>query len=198
MWRGWPRAAVTVINAARLRPHHLRPASAPPADRPRRGHGQRRLRHDGRGHRQRADRAGRAEALRSRRPRPIPKAASALQRAMTERHRHGRRPPSSATGKLAGVADRLYRSRPQLGGLHHSDLIILAGRPSWARPRSPPTSPSTPPRPTARSSTKRATATSRRRGRRLLLARNVGRAARHPHPRRAGADRRRTRSAAAR
>jgi hypothetical protein len=58
--------------------------------------------------------------------------------------------------------------------------------PPWARPRSPPTSPSTSPatgaarcRPTAQMKIRR------RRHRRLLLAGNVGRAARHPYHRRA-------------
>ena len=59
--------------------------------------------------------------------------------------------------------------------------------PAWARPRSPPTSPSTSPRPINRrtpSPTARIK-TDRWRDRRLLLARNVGRAAGDPHHRRA-------------
>ena len=58
----------------------------------------------------------------------------------------------------------------------------------WGRRRSPPTSPSTPPRPIAPAHGPDGridlTGGRGRRRRRLLLARNVGRAARHPHPRR--------------
>ncbi len=48
-------------------------------------------------------------------------------------------------GHISGKTTGLTSINDKVGGLHDSDLIILAGRPAWARPRSPPISPSTPP-----------------------------------------------------
>ena len=92
-------------------------------------------------------------------------------------------------GQLTGVATGLAQLDRLLGGLHRSDLHH-PGRPSLdgQDARSPPTSPSMPPRPIARSIVERRAEGRRRRGGRLLLARNVGRAARHPHALRAGRD----------
>ncbi len=50
-------------------------------------------------------------------------------------------------GGLAGISTGLIDLDKKLGGLHESDLLILAGRPRWGKPRSRPISPSTWPRP---------------------------------------------------
>ena len=85
-------------------------------------------------------------------------------------------------GKLSGLATGLTDLDRKMGGLQPSDLIILAGRPgmgktalatniayniakAWSR----------------RGPRRRAHGDRQRRHRRLLLARNVGRAARHPY-----------------
>ena len=105
-------------------------------------------------------------------------------------------------GKIVGVATGFTDLDKKLGGLHPSDLIILAGRPSMgktalatniafnaAKAYQP-----------ARGPDGRIdlTAGRGRRGRRVLLARNVGRAARDPHPRRGIGHLVRQRSGAAR
>ena len=89
-------------------------------------------------------------------------------------------------GKLSGLATGLRDLDRMMGGLQQSDLIILAGRPGMGK-----TALATniaynvakawqgEVRPTAISSHRQW------RHRRLLLARNVGRATRHPHHRRA-------------
>ena len=92
-------------------------------------------------------------------------------------------------GKLSGLATGLADLDRMMGGLQSSDLVILAGRPGMGK--------------TAlatniayniaqglarRGAARRAHRNRQRRHRRLLLARNVGRAARHPHHRRADRD----------
>ena len=52
-------------------------------------------------------------------------------------------------GHLSGVSTGLDDLDHKMGGLQASDLVIIAGRPAWARPRSPPISPSTSPAPIA-------------------------------------------------
>ena len=70
------------------------------------------------------------------------------------------------SGDVVGVSTGLADLNKMFGGLHPSDLLILAGRPSMGKRRWPPTSPSTPPRP---SPTKTAT--------RFRAARNPARSA---------------------
>ena len=89
-------------------------------------------------------------------------------------------------GKLSGLATGLKDLDGKMGGLQKSDLIIVAGRPGMGK--------------TALATNiaynvarawrgevqrRRPHRYRQRRHRRLLLARNVGRAARHPHHRRA-------------
>ena len=101
-------------------------------------------------------------------------------------------------GHLSGLSTGLTDLDNKLGGLQSSDLIILAGRPSMGKTALVTN--------IAYNVAKAYRAEQqpdgtdqgrRRRHRRLLLARNVGRAARHPYSVRAGRDRRRRRSAAA-
>ena len=179
-------ASVHVIDADGVRPGGARPLPAPPAHRSRRGRGQRRLRRRRRRDRAAADRGRREEALRPRERRPDRGRLQAVPRRADRgdgrgrgglpprrpAHRRRHRPRSSSTSSWAACTGRTSSSWPAV--------------PRWERPRSPPTSPSTPPRPIARSIVERQAQGGRRRGGRLLLARNVVRAARHPHARRAG------------
>ena len=102
-------------------------------------------------------------------------------------------------GKLSGLATGLHDLDRMMGGLQPSDLVILAGRPGMGK--------------TAlatniayniaqglarRGAARRAHRERQRRHRRVLLARNVGRAARHPHHLRADRHPLATASAAAR
>src|SRR5215210_7984331 len=72
-------------------------------------------------------------------------------------------------GKLSGIATGLADLDRQMGGLQPSDLVIIAGRPGIR----------------GREAAGRHGQNRQRRDRRLLLAGNVGRAARDPHHRRA-------------
>ena len=161
--------------------------SAPPADRRRRGRRQRRLQHDLEIDATRADRARRAEALRPRRRPARSRAASATFSAgADERDRAWPRPPSSATARSSGVTTGFADLDKKLGGLHPSDLVILAGRPVDGQDGA---------RHQHRLQRGAGLSAEARRGRptidgrrgrrrgRVLLAGNVGRAARHPHPR---------------
>ena len=90
------------------------------------------------------------------------------------------------SGHLSGLRPASTDLDAKLGGLQPSDLIILAGRPSMGK-----TALATniayniAKQHTARAANRRLRQDRRRRHRRLLLARNVGRAACHPHPLRA-------------
>ncbi len=93
--------------------------------------------------------------------------------------------PTERDGGLSGLATGFADLDQKMGGLQPSDLIIVAGRPSMGK-----TALATNiayqrgPQPTG--SDPRTETSARRRHRRLLLPRNVGRAARHPRHRRAG------------
>ena len=86
-------------------------------------------------------------------------------------------------GKLSGLATGLRDLDRMMGGLQKSDLIILAGRPGMGKTalatnlayNVAKAQESGPPRPDGRIEF------DQRRHRRLLLPRNVGRTARHPH-----------------
>ena len=86
-------------------------------------------------------------------------------------------------GGLAGLSTGLVDLDKRLGGLHPSDLLILAGRPSMGK-----TSLATNIAFNIARAYSKGTQARRHRGRRrgrrrrLLLARDVGRAARRPHP----------------
>ena len=177
---------------ARLRPHHPRPRHPPPADPDRRGHGQRGLR---------LARSTSRPRSRSRRPRrgcsrwPRPDKYGQgfldLQHGADARHRDGQQRLQARRAACPASPPRFAGLDGKMGGLQPSDLIVLAGRPSMGKTalatniafnvararaqlaREPPELQPDDPAP-------------RRRRRRLLLARNVGRAARHPHPVRAG------------
>ena len=106
--------------------------------------------------------------------------------ALHDRHRHGRATPIERDGKLSGIATGLADLDRMMGGLQPSDLIILAGRPGMGKTSlatniafniAKAYDGETQPDGTIK--------TVERRHRRLLLARNVGRAARDPHHRRA-------------
>jgi replicative DNA helicase len=86
------------------------------------------------------------------------------------------------------VTTGLETLNAKIGGLHRSDLVIVAGRPAWASRRSPPTWPSPPP--SAFFATRRTGSSpkSRPAPRSPVQPRNVGRPARHPHPCRAVGD----------
>ena len=120
--------APPAANAARLRPRHLRPGAAPRPDPHRRRDRRRRpTTDDPRTDRARPDRGGRAAALQPGRDR----------RRLVERLR---RPSAtrcagavemaaeafSRDGGLAGVSTGLIDLDKKLGGLHPSDLVILA------------------------------------------------------------------------
>ena len=182
----------------RFRPAGARSLPAARADHARRGRRQRRLQADPGRNRDRADRDCRKEALRPRQRRPdrrrlqaVPDGADrghgrrrgGLQpRRPAHRRRHGTGPARSASGRPAQV-------RPADPGGPPVD---------GKRRRLPPTSPST------RSSAYREEhgedgkpKVDRRRRRGILLARNVGRATRQPHPLGAGRASPRKRSARA-
>ena len=89
-------------------------------------------------------------------------------------------------GQLTGVASGLFQLDQLLGGLHRSDLIILAGRPSMGKTALATNIAFNAARAYREEIVERQAQGGRRRGGRLLLARNVVRAARHPHARRAG------------
>ena len=152
----------------------------------RRGHGQRRLRRAGRLRAARADRGRRAPALRARRDRPLRRRLPALRRRRSTTAVDMAARAYQRDGKLSGLATGLDDLDRKMGGLQPSDLIILAGRPGMGK--------------TALATNiafniakawrgevraRRPHRDRQRRHRRLLLARNVGRAARHPHHRRA-------------
>ena len=155
------------------------------ADHDRRGHGQRRLRGAGRFRAARADRGCRAAALRARGNRPVRGRLPAIRGSADDRGRHGGE-RLSARRQTVGPRDRPGRPRPH------------DGRPAEIRPDHP----RRPPRHgqdracdqhrlqrrqglARRGARRRPYQDGQRRHRRLLLARNVGGAARHPYPRRA-------------
>ena len=192
--RRLPRAARRVRGDAdqrrRLRPAGPRSLPAARADRSRRGRGQRRL----------FERRSRsAPTSRSRSPSrsstisPTPGRLEGgfepFNDALDQRHDAGRGGATSAQACSPASPTGFRELDRQARRPAPSDLIILAGRPTWARRRSPPTSPST--RREAyreeRGRGRRRAEDGRRRHRRLLLAGDVGRAARHPHPRRGDA-----------
>ena len=175
---------------ARFRRADLRPGPAPRAGRGRARDGRARARHLG---------GGRAQGRRSRTPRASstgsPRKAAA--RARSRASREATRLAVEMAEKALNSRRRPCRASPpgsnginaKIGGLHKSDLIILAGRPGMGK--------------TALATNiafaaaqrfvrDRRTASSRRRSAgargRLLQPRNVGRPARHPHPRRAVGD----------
>ena len=181
----------------RLRPHGLRPRDPPRADRDRRGHGQRGLRRAGRFRAARPDRGRRAPALRTRRDRPLRRRLPALRDRAHHRRRHGGAAPISATASC--------RPRHRPAGPRPQDGRAAAVRPD--HPRRPPRHGQDRARHqhrlqhregvARRGAGRRPHQHGQRRHRRLLLAGNVGRAARHPYHRRADAAFRPARSAAA-
>ncbi len=168
-----------------LRPYHLRPVDPPRADHRRRGHGQRRLRRAGRFLATQPDRGRRAPAVRTGRDRPLRRRLPALRTVAHHRDRHGRaRLP--ARWQAVRRRHRARRSRPH-------DGRVAAVRPD--HPRRPSRHGQKRARHqyrlqrrarlARRSAARRAHGDRQWRHRRLLLARNVGRTARHPHHRRA-------------
>ena len=174
---------------ARFRPADLRPRLAARAGRGRPRAGRARARHL---------RRGRAAGARSRRPRPSstrsPRRAGprARPRSFGEattrwRSKMAERALNSG-GHLSGLTTGLDSLNGKIGGMHNSDLIIVAGRPGMGK--------------TAlgtniafaaaqRFLRDRRTGSSPKVGRRpgrLVQPRNVGRPARHAHPRRAVGD----------
>ena len=172
-----------------LRPHHLRSRHPPLADHHRRGHGQRRLRRAGRSSR-RASRSRTPSGGSTNSPRPAATtAASSASRPRSPPPSTWRRSAYQRDGKLSGLATGLARPRPHDGraadlrpghprrpSRHGQDRARhqhrLQHRQGLAR----------------RGAARRAHRNGQRRHRRLLLARNVGRAARDPHHRRADRD----------
>ena len=178
--------ATTVINAEDYGRTIYDLADPPQPDQHRRGHGQRRLRRAGRNLSPRPDRGGGAAPLRAGRNRPLRRRLPALLRCAHARHRHGGR-RLQARRQAVGHLDRPDRPRQHA----RRPAALRSGHPRrpsrrWARPRSSPTSRSTSPRPTRASEQPDGTHEDRqRRHRRLLLPRNVGRAAGDPYHRRA-------------
>ncbi len=117
----------------RIRPRGPRRLAAPPAHRHRRDRGQQRLR--------RASRSWTA-ASRSRRPSSrcssSPRAAAAtarcipFERALTEAI-HGAERAFHRSGHVSGLTTGLRDLDTKTGGLHPSDLVILAGRPGMGK-----------------------------------------------------------------
>ncbi len=94
-------------------------------------------------------------------------------------------------GHLSGIATRFTGLDAKMGGLQSSDLIVLAGRPSMGKTALATNIAFNVARARAQSMKARGGhdprgPSPRRSCRRVLLARDVGRAARHPHPVRAG------------
>ena len=143
------------------------------------------LRRAGRLRAARADRGRRAQALRARRNRPLRPGFQRFAQALTTAvdmaaHAYQR------DGKLSGLATGLNDLDAKMGGLQSSDLIIVAGRPGMGKTALATNIAYNVAKACARRDAARRPHRDRqRRHRRLLLARNVGRAARHPHHRRA-------------
>ena len=91
-------------------------------------------------------------------------------------------------GQLTGVATGLSQLDLLLGGLHRSDLLILAGRPSMGKTALATNIAFNAAKAYREAHRRRRAQGGRRRGGRLLLARDVVRAARHAHALRAGRD----------
>ena len=169
-----------------LRTHGLRPRDPARADQDRRGHGQRRLRRAGRFRPARPDRGRRAPPVRARRGRPLRRRVPESSKQPSPPPSTWRRAPTSARDKLSGLATGLKDLDSKMGGLQSSDLIIVAGRPGMGK-----TALATNIaynvarawRGEVRADGHIDTVNGGHRG--LLLARNVGRAARDPHHRRA-------------
>ena len=165
----------------RLRPHDLRPRHPPAAHPGRRGHGQHGLRFAGRLPAQGADRGGREPAVLPRRDRQVRPGLHGLQHGADARHRdgqqrlsarrrslghrHGLARPRCQNGRPAGVGPD-HHCRParhgQVGAGHQHRLQRRQGLQGGTAVRRHQQGPG-------------------RRGCRLVLAGDVGRAARHPH-----------------
>nr|WP_323368395.1 DnaB-like helicase C-terminal domain-containing protein [Komagataeibacter medellinensis] len=91
----------------------------------------------------------------------------------------------SRSGDVVGLTTGLRDLDKKTGGLHPSDLLILAGRPAMARRRWLPRSPFPPRAPSWKKRVMPAGCQTKRIGRRLL-ARNVSRAVGNPYPVRTG------------
>ncbi|GER01160.1 hypothetical protein JCM17845_17830 [Iodidimonas gelatinilytica] len=76
--------------------------------------------------------------------------------------------------KISGVSTGLKALDAQIGGLHPTDLLILAGRRPWGKPRWQPISPSMPPSAGLMTGTRGGYETHTRRGGGLFLVGNVG------------------------
>jgi replicative DNA helicase len=131
--------------------------------------------------RRRADRGCRAAPVRTGRNRPLRRRLPGLQRRGGDCRRHGRRRPIERDGHLSGISSGLQRSRPRMGGLQPSDLIVLAGRPGMGKTSLATNIAFNVAHAYEPEAGRRLVQGRERRRRRLLLARNVVRAARHAY-----------------
>ena len=131
----------------------------------------------------RPDRGCRAEALRAGRYRQIRHGVRALHRRAHLTPSTWPPTPTGATAACPVLPPALPTSTHAWAGCRRPTSSSSPDAPPWARRRSPPTSPITSPRRTVPAPIRRG---ARRRGGGVLLARNVGRAACHPHHLRAG------------